>query len=54
MTQTQSNGTCVIQNCLTSWVHPKSVQKSCVPHVCLICPLQSPFTGRTVCVYYVE
>ena len=26
MTQTQSNGTCVIQTCLTSWVHPRGLQ----------------------------
>jgi len=25
MTQTHSNGTCVIQNCLTLWVHPNGL-----------------------------
>src|SRR5215470_7453843 len=26
MTRTQSNGTCVIENCLTMWVHPKRIR----------------------------
>src|SRR5579864_9705407 len=33
MTQTHSNGTCVIQNCLMLWVHPTHIESGRTAHL---------------------